>query len=120
MGLLVSCGLVGVANLFFFCYFGILATESFRGMADALYESNWSEVPVRLQKYFIIMVANTQKPVYYHGFGVAVLNLETFTRVSQAILKAVSSFIYFSNFSVLQGRSHILYGIQSNGIQIIQ
>lgn len=59
-----------------------MATQSFEGMSDALYESNWPEIPVRLQKYFIIMVGNTQKPVFYDGFGVAVLNLETFTNVS--------------------------------------
>lgn len=77
----MSCGLVGVANLFLFCYFGKLATQSFAGMSNALYESNWPEIPVRLQKYFIISIANTQKHIYYHGFGVAVLNLETFTNV---------------------------------------
>lgn len=79
VGLLVSCGLVGVANLF--CYYGKLATQSFEGMSDTLFESNWPELSVKLQRYFILMVANTQKPVYYHGFGVAVLNLETFTNV---------------------------------------
>lgn len=83
VGLLVSCGLVGIANLFFFCYFGKLATESYRSMADALFDSNWSEVPVRLRKYYIIMIANTEKPIYYQGFGVAVLNLETFTKVKE-------------------------------------
>ncbi|XP_031634736.1 odorant receptor 42b-like [Contarinia nasturtii] len=82
VGLLVSCGLVGVANLFLFCYFGKLATQSFEGMSDALYESDWPELSVRLQKYFIIMVGNTQKSIFYNGFGVAVLNLETFTNVS--------------------------------------
>lgn len=67
--------------LFVYCYFGKLATESFLNMSDGLYQSNWFKLPVNLQKYFVPMIQNTQRPLYYHGFGIAVLNLETFTKV---------------------------------------
>lgn len=74
-------------NLFFYCYFAKLATESFLKMGDSLYESNWTELPFELQKYLIVMIGNMQLPMYYHGFGVAVLNLETFTSVSKIRLE---------------------------------
>lgn len=51
-------------------------------MADCLYDTNWQKLPIRLQKYVVLMIGNAQKPLYYHGFGVALLNLETFNGVS--------------------------------------
>lgn len=77
-----------ISNLFAYCYFGKLATESFEKMTECLYEYNWLDLPIELQKYFIIMIGNTQKPIYYHGFGFAILNLETFTQVSSILFKA--------------------------------
>lgn len=72
---------VGVLNLFIYCYFGKSATESYAKMTDYLVESNWYEHPNKLQKYFILMIANTQTPVFYHGFNIAVLDLGTFAKV---------------------------------------
>lgn len=72
---------VSVFNLFIYCYLGRVATESFLKMSECSYESNWQRLPVKLQKYFIVMIANMQQPLYYHGFSVAVLNLETFNKV---------------------------------------
>lgn len=74
--------LTGCLVLFLYCYYGAVATESFEGMADALYETNWQDLPIALQKYILIMMINSQQPLYYHGFGVAILNLELYTRVS--------------------------------------
>lgn len=67
--------------LFLYCFFGKIASESSMGIANLLFQANWQALPLKLQKYFIIMIANAQIPLYYHGFGVAVLNLETFTKV---------------------------------------
>lgn len=50
-------------------------------MSDRLYESNWQDLPVDMQKYFILMIKNANRPISYNGFGVATLNLETFLKV---------------------------------------
>lgn len=71
-------------NIFLYCFFGSLATKSFEKMNDSLFECDWFELPVNLQKYFIIMIQNTQHPIFYHGFGMAVMNLETFLQVPTA------------------------------------
>ena len=70
-----------ITVMFVYCYFGKIATESYSTMADSTYEINWHDLPVRHQKYVMIMIQNMQRPLYYHGFGVVVLNLETFTKV---------------------------------------
>lgn len=76
---------VSSSNLFVYCYFGKLATESYEKMSDCLYETKWWELPIELQKYFLLMNINMQRPLCYHGFDVAVLNLETFTQVRKNV-----------------------------------
>lgn len=51
-------------------------------MADQLTQSNWYQLPYDLQPYFVLMIANAQKKVYYHGFQIVTLDLEKFTQVS--------------------------------------
>ena len=67
--------------LFLYCFFGKIAIENFEKMADCLYDVNWPELGVKWQKYIVIMIACSQKPRYYHGIGLAILKLETFSRV---------------------------------------
>lgn len=80
---IISAIFISVGNLFLYCYFGANATHSYEKMIDSLYNTNWEDLSVKLQKYFILMIANAQQPSYYHGFGVAILNLGTFTKVSE-------------------------------------
>lgn len=76
---------VSCANLIVYCFYGKMANESFAKMSYCLYESNWKKLPIQLQKQYVVMIANAQWPIFYHGFGIAILNLETFTRVSDEI-----------------------------------
>lgn len=73
--------MTGVSNIFFYCYFGKLSTECYSKMPGCLFESNWQTLTVDMQKYVLLMIQNAQPPLYYHGFKVAVLNLETFMKV---------------------------------------
>lgn len=67
------------SNIFVYCFFGMLATCNFVQMSDCLYyNSNWYNFSIKLQKYLVIMIANMQEPIYYHGFEVAKLDLRTF------------------------------------------
>lgn len=72
---------VGTTILFVYCFFGKMATHSYEKMADRLYDCNWRELSPALQKYFVIIIQNAQRPIHYHGFGVAILSLGTFTTV---------------------------------------
>lgn len=71
-----------LAIAFVFCYFGKLATDSFQCMSDCVFYMNWHELPIALQKYVIIMIANMQKPLHYHGSGIVIMDLNTFINVS--------------------------------------
>lgn len=74
--------MVGIMILFPYCYFGKLATESFEKMFDSTYDLNWPNLPVKLQKSVILLLANMQRPMFYHGLKIATLDLNTFIQVS--------------------------------------
>lgn len=80
--MLLTAVLVSGSNLFLYCFFGSLATSSFEDMIDSLYASEWENLPMDLQQSFIILLANVQRELFYSGFGVPNLNLDTFTNVS--------------------------------------
>lgn len=81
--ILIAISLMGLMNIFLYCYFGKLATESFEDMCNCLYEFKWHKLPVKQQKYIIPMMVTAQRPLYYHGFGIIILNLETFCNVKK-------------------------------------
>lgn len=60
-------------------------------MADRLYETNWQRIPFELQKYLVIIIADMQIPLYYHGFSFIDVNLETFQQVT--LKKKIDSLI---------------------------
>lgn len=78
---ILSTTSIGVSCLFFYCYFGELATASYENMSDCAFDMRWYEQPYQLQKCAILMIQNMQKPLHYHGFEMAYLNLSTFIAV---------------------------------------
>lgn len=79
--MLACSALVGIGNLFVFCCFGKLTTESFSNMADCVYNLDWHQFEIDLQKCFILMIQMGRRPLTYEGYGIFSLNLETFTQV---------------------------------------
>lgn len=70
-----------VTYLFLYCYFGKVSAGSFEKMADCVYDMNWQKLPVRWQRYIILMIESMQKPLYYYGFKMIKLELNTFIKV---------------------------------------
>lgn len=73
---------VMMSNIFIYCYFGQLVTDSYEMMTDCVCNMDWYKQPNKTQKYFILMIANMQKPVYFHGFEITRLDLNTFVNVN--------------------------------------
>lgn len=80
---MVVCLLIQTSNLFLLCFFGKLASESYEQMADYLCDFDWHGLPMNVQKYFTIMIANAQRPLNYSGYGIMELNLEKFSSVKK-------------------------------------
>lgn len=73
--------LVSGCNLFLYCFFGNRTSDNLLDLGDVFYDFKFYKFPGDLQKYLTLMIANTQEPVYYHGFNILNLNLVTFNAV---------------------------------------
>lgn len=51
---------IGLSNVSLYNYFGQLASDSYEKMGNSLYEMNWYELPIDLQKSLFLMMANVQ------------------------------------------------------------
>lgn len=71
----------GIVNLFFYCFLGKTATESYSVYANCLYFTNWLKLSVDQQQLLILMIRSAQRPMVYRGFDIFPLNLDTFTKV---------------------------------------
>lgn len=69
------------ANTFLYCFLGNSATEKLLQMNEWLWNSNWHELRIEHQKFFIMLIANSQRPLHFHSFGIANLTLETYAKV---------------------------------------
>lgn len=76
LGLPMSTGTV-----FLYCYVGSLTTEQFSRYATIPYESDWLMMPLQLQKFLLIIVAEARRPVEFSGLGLFSLNLMAFGKV---------------------------------------
>lgn len=79
----IICLLVIMAgeNIFLYCYYGQMASESFEKFSNEYYAMHWFTLPTKLQKYFVLMIGNAQRTVYYDGSGIARLNLNSLALV---------------------------------------
>lgn len=64
------------------CVLGKLVTDRFARVPNHLFNTKWYDLPVEVQKHFILLLANTQQPLFFHGFGIYILDLEKFASVS--------------------------------------
>ncbi|XP_055301621.1 odorant receptor 85b-like [Sitodiplosis mosellana] len=91
--LLVIVGMsVGLSYLFLFCYYGKRTNVYYYLMGHSLFESNWYLLSYELQKFYVLMIANAQLPVNYHGMNVVDLNLERFTKILNTIISYYLAF----------------------------
>lgn len=80
IGVLLFCVFVSCSNLYLYTYGG-RSTIDILSYPDLLFESAWFTLPTEMQKLIVIIIANAQSPIHYHGFGVARLNLDKFCAV---------------------------------------
>lgn len=71
------------SQMFLYCYFGQLATDSFQNLDDFLFDLNWFNFSIEQQKCINLILLNSQKPLIYHGFGIVKLDLQSYTKVTK-------------------------------------
>lgn len=80
LSLIIACTL-SISTVFLYCYIGSLTTEQFHCFGDVSYESEWYELPVKQQKFILLIITDARRPLVFHGFNIISLNLWVFTTV---------------------------------------
>lgn len=69
------------STILLYCYIGSLTTEQFLRFGDISYEFPWYKIPVDLQKYIPLMIADAHRRKKFTGFGIIDLDLAAFLKV---------------------------------------
>lgn len=81
IGIICYVTTIALFNLYLYCYFGDFTTGNFSQFPRYFFQSKWYKLPAHYQKYYILIVANSNIQIAFVGFGVVTLNLETFMKV---------------------------------------
>lgn len=110
-----------MGTAFVYCYFGKMATDSYRNMSDRVFNMNWQELSVNQQKYIIVMIANMQRPLFYHGSGIVDMDLNTFINVNEIFKLNHHRLIeqFYNISSAHQKSNKLLHDFQENHIDLI-
>lgn len=67
-----------------FCFYANTVTDKILLVGDDAFDLDWYDFPPKLQKYIILIIARSKKPVFFSGLGMIRSTLETFGKVSIA------------------------------------
>lgn len=89
-----------VTQTWLLCFYGQKLIDSSSGVADAIYDSDWTEVDdCYFKKQIVLILIRSQRPKRLSAMGFADISLETFAAVSNLILRR---FIYQLTFLLPQ------------------
>lgn len=70
-----------IVGFYFICHFGGEVTSRFQDIVYSIYDCPWYSMPLKIRKYFPLMIAATQQPIYLNGcFNIRCIQ-ETFQKV---------------------------------------
>lgn len=114
--LLVSLAVfLSTGVVFIYCFMGTFTTDQFLLYADISYESSWYKFPVKLQRYYVLILADSQRPRSFDGWGLIELTLVTFTKVLQIIRlieRNLSTYHTHISFSDYENGHELLLDVQ--------
>lgn len=75
-----------ITTLFLVCYYGTILSLSSKSIADACFEINFIGSDIRFQKYLLLIMARSQKPVRLTAGGFAELSMVIFVWVLKHLI----------------------------------
>lgn len=66
---------------FTLCYYADKLTEEASGIADAMYNTDWYEMPAQQQKLLLLPICRSQKLIQLTGGGFYTYSLQNFARI---------------------------------------
>lgn len=84
-GFRVFCVLCGLSWAAFFCHFADSVTARIASIGHILYNLNWLDYPLDIQKSIICIILRSQEPAYFTGLGMLRCTLQVFGDVSNIL-----------------------------------
>lgn len=66
---------------YFFCYFASFVIDRMANIQHTVYNLNWLDFPIEQRKYFIVIMAQSQRNVRFHGLKLVSCSLPIFVKV---------------------------------------
>lgn len=104
----VICLSAGLFWPFMICYSATYASSDVNNIGDLVYSSKWYDYPARVRKYVILLVAQSQIPIFFTGFRMIRCNLEVFLKVMNFKGKRRFNSLLLINFSSTMLVFHIM------------
>lgn len=78
----IFCMCLSLMWTFTLCYMGTSTTHLMSEIGDMVYNRNWYSYPTYLRQYIIMIIARSQRTIYFTGFQIVDCTLEVFTKVN--------------------------------------
>lgn len=116
---------------YLYCYYATFACDRVASIGDTVYNSNWYNQSVEMQRRNILIIAYSQQPVHFTGFNLFPCTLEIFGHVSIKFIPLIfqpliyylfyfcscsenhARFIWFSEVFLNYKRFQTLYKLES-------
>lgn len=63
------------------CNSASLATDSVASIGETIYDSNWFNAPLEFRRFVLLIIQQSQKPIYFTGLKLFYCNLPMFLKV---------------------------------------
>lgn len=77
----LNSAMLQMALIWFFCYYSAIVSTRLSQVADVAYSICWYQFSISLQKRILMMIRQSNRHVFYHGFGIMKCNMETLKMV---------------------------------------
>lgn len=84
---------------FLCCYFATHTSDRINSISQMVYNSNWHNYPLKLQKYIVLVIARSQKRSLFTGFNLVACTLYTFGNVSSIDWREFAAHFFFKSNS---------------------
>lgn len=61
---------ISIACVYVYGDFATKVTSQIQAIGDEMYDKNWNSYPLEFQRFVQLIIIRSQRPLYFHGFGI--------------------------------------------------
>lgn len=72
---------MSIAGMYVYSFFATKITTQIQTIGERMYETEWNCFPAKFQLFVQLTINRSQRPLYFHGFGLILCDMATFAKV---------------------------------------